>query len=138
MSQTNNNNNNEVTSMDIGNKGRISKDDIFMFNDNFESKHYRIKIASASTSKKETVEEAKRTAEIIHEDRKPEIEAAIVRVLKAKRKVEHNALIAEVAVALRSRFKVDVGETKRRIERLIELEYVARDDKDRKIYRYLC
>ena len=138
MSQTNNNNNNEVTSMDIGNEGRISKDDIFMFNDNFESKHYRIKIASASTSKKETVEEAKRTAEIIHEDRKPEIEAAIVRVLKAKRKVEHNALIAEVAVALRSRFKVDVGETKRRIERLIELEYVARDDKDRKIYRYLC
>ena len=50
-----------------------------MFNDNFESKHYRIKIASASTSKKETVEEAKRTAEIIHEDRKPEIEAAIAR-----------------------------------------------------------
>merc|ERR1711966_361470 len=88
MSQTNknnnNNNNNEVTSMDIGNEGRISKDNIFMFNDNFESKHYRIKIASTSTSKKETVEEAKRTAEIIHEDRKPEIEAAIVRVLKAK------------------------------------------------------
>jgi len=137
MSQTNNNDD-EITSMEISDDGRISKDDIFMFNDNFESKHYRIKIASASTSKKETVEEAKRTAEIIHEDRKPEIEAAIVRVLKAKRKVEHNALIAEVAVALRSRFKVDVGETKRRIERLIELEYVARDDKDRKIYRYLC
>jgi cullin 3 len=137
MSQTNNNDD-EITSMEISEVGRISKDDIFMFNDNFESKHYRIKIATASTSKKETVEEAKRTAEIIHEDRKPEIEAAIVRILKAKRKVEHNALIAEVSVALRNRFKVDVSETKKRIERLIELEYVARDDKDRKIYRYLC
>ena len=134
MSQTNN----KDASMDSSGEARISKDDVFVFNDDFESKHYRIKIFTSSTSKQETMEEANRTAEIIHEDRKPEIEAAIVRVLKAKRKVEHNALIAEVAVALRNRFKVDVGETKRRIERLIELEYVARDDEDRKIYRYLC
>ena len=108
-----------------------------MFNDNFQSKHYRVKIATGSTAKKETIEEAKLTAESIREDRKPEIEATIVRILKAKRKIEHNALIAEVTFALQNRFHCDPGETKRRIERLIDLEYIARDDKDRRIYRYL-
>jgi hypothetical protein len=116
---------------------KILKDDVFMFNDNFQSKHYRVKIATGSTAKKETIEEAKLTAESIREDRKPEIEATIVRILKAKRKIEHNALIAEVTVALQNRFHCDPGETKRRIERLIDLEYIARDDKDRRIYRYL-
>ena len=48
MSQTNN----KDASMDSSGEARISKDDVFVFNDDFESKHYRIKIFTSSTLNK--------------------------------------------------------------------------------------
>ena len=40
--------------------------------------------------------EKQETRQKVDEDRKPQIEAAIVRIMKSRKEMEHNALIAEV------------------------------------------
>jgi len=74
----------------------------------------------------------------INEDRKHLIEAAIVRVMKARNKLQHNNLVSEVIKQLSSRFNPPVNVIKKRIESLIEREYIERDKTDRRIYVYLA
>ena len=69
---------------------------------------------------------------------KYQIEAAIVRIMKARKKVEHNDLISQVLEQLGSKFKPSVIVVKKRIEALIEREYLERDLKERSFYNYLA
>jgi len=72
---------------------------------------------------------------------KPEknaVEAAIVRIMKARKTLAHNNLIAEVVKQLSTRFNPDPTFIKQRIASLIEREYMERDENDRKIYHYLA
>jgi len=72
------------------------------------------------------------------EARKNRVEAALVRVMKARKTLEHNQLIAEVVKQLSARFAVDPAFIKKRIESLIEREYLARDKDNRRIYNYVA
>ena len=47
-------------------------------------------------AQKETESEKLETRAKVEDDRKPQIEAAIVRIMKARKDMEHNALIADV------------------------------------------
>ena len=47
-------------------------------------------------AKGETDPERKETRNRVDEDRKHEIEAAIVRIMKARKRMQHNNLVAEV------------------------------------------
>jgi cullin 3 len=67
----------------------------------------------------------------VDEDRKHEIEAAIVRIMKARKRMQHNVLVTEVTQQLRSRFLPSPMVIKKRIEGLIEREYLARTPDDR-------
>lgn len=51
---------------------------------------------------------------------------------------QHNTLIADVTTQLRSRFLPSPIVIKKRIEGLIEREYLARTPEDRKTYVYLA
>lgn len=73
----------------------------------------------------------------INDDRKHEIEAAIIRVMKSRQKFIHNELITEVTKILQSRFLPDPTIIKKRIGALIEREYLKRDENDLNIYRYI-
>ncbi len=42
--------------------------------------------------------ERKETRQKVDDDRKHEIEAAIVRIMKSRKKMQHNVLVAEVSV----------------------------------------
>jgi len=89
---------------------------------------------------KETVKGggAKVVPKAVEEDRRHLLEAAIVRIMKARKLLNHNDLIAEVSRQLSARFVPDPQSVKKRIESLIEREYLERDEKDRKLYQYLA
>ncbi|GER49512.1 cullin family protein [Striga asiatica] len=115
----------------------IGEEDAFSVNDNFTSKLRKVKIGTV-VAQKESEPEKQETRQRVEEDRKPQIEAAIVRIMKSRRVLDHNNIIAEVTKQLQSRFLANPGEIKKRIESLIEREFLERDNGDRRLYRYLA
>ncbi|XP_076901000.1 cullin-3A-like [Bidens hawaiensis] len=115
----------------------VSEDDEFFFNEKFSSKFYKVKIGTV-VAQKESEPEKQQTRQRVEEDRKPQIEAAIVRIMKARRVLDHNNIVAEVTKQLQSRFLPNPVIIKKRIESLIEREFLERDRDDRKLYRYLA
>lgn len=115
----------------------IAEDDVFYFNDKFSSKFYKVKIGTV-VAQKESEPEKQETRQRVEEDRKPQIEAAIVRIMKSRRVLDHNNIVAEVTKQLQSRFLPNPVVIKKRIESLIEREFLERDKTDRKLYRYLA
>ncbi|XP_033207109.1 cullin-3 isoform X2 [Belonocnema kinseyi] len=109
----------------------------FVVNDSFTSKLHRVKIQTVA-AKGECEPERKETRNKVDEDRKHEIEAAIVRIMKARKRMAHNILVTEVTQQLRARFLPSPVIIKKRIEGLIEREYLARTQEDRKIYTYVA
>ncbi|KAL6969584.1 Cullin-3A [Sarracenia purpurea var. burkii] len=115
----------------------IGEDDAFLVNDKFTSKFYKVKIGTV-VAQKESEPEKQETRQRVEEDRKPQIEAAIVRIMKSRKSLDHNNIIAEVTKQLQSRFLANPSEIKKRIESLIERDFLERDISDRRLYRYLA
>ncbi|KAJ0550597.1 putative cullin protein, neddylation [Helianthus annuus] len=114
----------------------VGVDDVFFFNDKFSSKFYRVNMGSV-VAQKESEPETQETRQRVQEDRKFQIEAAIVRIMKARRVLDHDNIVAEVTKQLKSRFSPNPVVIKNRIESLIEREYLEQDKGDKKKYRYL-
>ncbi|CAL2044162.1 hypothetical protein CAEBREN_07404 [Caenorhabditis brenneri] len=121
------------------NKGKDAIDlaDEFAVNDNFQSKLTRVKVQLV-TGKVETEPEIKETRQKVEDDRKLEVEAAIVRIMKARKRLNHNNLVTEVTQQLRHRFMPSPIIIKQRIETLIEREYLQRDENDQRAYQYIA
>jgi len=115
----------------------IEANHVFSVNDQFTSKFFRVKIQTVS-AKGESEPERKETREKVDEDRKHEIEAAVVRIMKARKQLNHNVLVNEVIEQLKSRFLPSPIIIKKRVESLIERDYLARSNDDRKTYTYLA
>ena len=90
------------------------------------------------SAQKEDEGEKRETRQKVDEDRKPQIEASIVRVMKSRKEMEHNALIAEVTTQLTSRFVPHPNVIKKRIESLIERDFLERDKGNWRKYKYLA
>lgn len=58
--------------------------------------------------------------------------------MKSRKRMAHNILVTEVTEQLRSRFLPSPVIIKKRIEGLIEREYLARTPEDRKVYTYVA
>lgn len=115
----------------------VSMGDVFSINTSFSSKSHKVKIVSIS-QKRETDEETAATRHKISDDRKPQIEAAIVRIMKARKRLDHNSVVVGVNMEMRNRFLPTPAEIKKHIENLIEREFIERDPNDRKLYIYLA
>jgi len=74
----------------------------------------------------------------VEEDRRHLLEASIVRIMKARKTSSHNDLVAEVTRQLSGRFVPSPQFVKKRVESLIEREYLERDEGDRRIYKYVA
>ncbi|KAI8050826.1 Cullin-domain-containing protein [Syncephalis plumigaleata] len=108
---------------------QVQPDHRFRFNNEFKSKLLRIRITS-SGPRLEQAAERKVTMERVNEERQIQTDACIVRVMKSRRTMEHNTLVAEVTRQLLSRFRPDPSIIKRRIDSLIEREYLERAPDD--------
>ncbi|VDN05738.1 unnamed protein product [Thelazia callipaeda] len=116
-------------------RNKIVKDaDIFTFNPDCSEKLFRIRISQVQM--KETEVERAHTEEEIYQDRQYQIDAAIVRIMKTRRTLAHQLLISELFKQLR--FPVKPIDLKKRIESLIEREYMCRDQDEANIYNYLA
>ncbi|TVU44716.1 hypothetical protein EJB05_04167 [Eragrostis curvula] len=116
-------------------KGRDVEDkDEFVFNEEFSAPLYRIKVNAIQM--KETVEENTSTTERVFQDRQYQVDAAIVRIMKTRKVLSHTLLITELYQQLK--FPVKPADIKKRIESLIDREYLERDRSNPQIYNYLA
>ncbi|KAI3659183.1 hypothetical protein MP638_006965 [Amoeboaphelidium occidentale] len=116
----------------------ISSSDVFTFNNQFTCPQYRIKIPTVSLAAQEQDSQAKDTAQKITEGRKFMIDAAIVRVMKSRQRMEHSQLIVDVTSQLTSRFIPDPLMIKKQIEVLIDREYLERVEGNARMYQYVA
>jgi cullin 4 len=112
----------------------IGEHDVFCYNAGFASRLYRVRINTVQL--KETVEDNRKTNESVLQDRQHQIDAAIVRIMKTRKTLGHKLLVSELVGQLR--FPVEATDLKKRIESLIDREYLERDDADPQVYNYLA
>jgi cullin 3 len=115
----------------------FKEDDEFRVNLHFSSNLVKVKIP-VITSKAQKTSESNDLQRRVDEDRKHIIDATIVKVMKTRRKMDYNSLIAETTKILMTKFQPDVQSIKTRIEHLIEREYMERDKEDRRVFNYLA
>ncbi|KAF5503352.1 Cullin-1 [Colletotrichum fructicola] len=92
----------------------------FRLNYDFKSKKIRVNLnlGGAKEAKQEEVE----TNKTIEEDRKLLLQSAIVRIMKARKKMKHTQLVSETINQIRSRFVPKVSDIKKCIEILLDKE----------------
>nr|AAU44033.1 putative cullin 1 [Oryza sativa Japonica Group] len=110
----------------------ISPNDVFEFNSKFTDRMRRIKIPLPP------VDEKKKVVEDVDKDRRYAIDASIVRIMKSRKVMGHQQLVAECVEQLSRMFKPDFKAIKKRIEDLITRDYLEREKDNANVYRYLA
>jgi cullin-4 len=98
----------------------VNPTDVFVFNTAFNSDRIKFKINQIQQDM--SAEESRKTNQQIAVDRVSVLEATIVRIMKARKKMTLQLLIDAVVTDVNKRFPPDVKEIKKRVESLIERE----------------
>lgn len=115
------------------NVNALAEGDKFMLNNKFESTMNHMNVQLFRKERKDEDD-----TKAIDVQRDHQMDAAIVRIMKIRKTLKHNQLLAEVTQQLQARFKPNPAHIKKRIEALIEQEYLQRDENDRGSYTYLA
>ena len=135
-----------------GSKGKhiSGDDDTFTINSGYKSQFKRVKIPLVSIKEAKSgsakddgsgVKDAGANSKLpplVEEERRHLVEAAIVRIMKTRKTLKHNDLIAEVTKQLSVRFVASPQFIKKRIEGLIERDYLERSEYDHRLYQYVA
>ncbi|KAM9648737.1 cullin-2 isoform X1 [Harpia harpyja] len=117
-------------------KEDLEAESTFSLNMNFSSKRTKFKITTSM--QKDTPQEMEQTRSAVDEDRKMYLQAAIVRIMKARKVLRHNALIQEVISQSRARFNPSISMIKKCIEVLIDKQYIERSQASADEYSYVA
>ncbi|CAF1222336.1 unnamed protein product [Rotaria sp. Silwood1] len=105
-------------------------------NENFRSKKTRLNLnVPCKSVEQQDTENLYRT---IDDDRRTIIQAAIVRIMKARLTLKYALLVQEVIQQLSSRFELRIPMIKKCIDILIEKEYIERHPNEYGMLRYLA
>jgi cullin 1 len=110
----------------------LNKGDTFTINEKFSDRARRVRVPLPP------LDDRRKVTEDVDKDRKHAIEAAIVRIMKSRKVLQHSNLIMEVVQQLQAQFNPDVKLIKRAIEGLLEREYVERDASNQQMYKYIA
>ncbi|KAJ3254031.1 Cullin-4B [Boothiomyces macroporosus] len=103
---------------------------------NLDFSHPKHRVVINTIQAQETEQENQKTTEQLFEDRQWQVDAAIVRIMKGKKKCSFKTLVTELFEMLK--FPVETADLKKRIESLIERDYMERDPNDPSVYLYLA
>lgn len=124
-----------------GEGSSFSASDKFSVNTGLKDKSYKLNLAAYSKPRTAVAIQAERRQmkEEIRLDRIHSIQAAIVRVLKAKSQLQHAVLFEEVASQITTRFgPVPNDVFKKALEETINNNFVERDANDSNVYQYIA
>ncbi|XP_065896502.1 cullin-2-like isoform X2 [Dysidea avara] len=105
-------------------------------NMNYSNKRTKFKITTFDSH--ETCQELEQTQNIVDADRKLFLQASIVRVMKARKVLQHNLLVQEVIKMTALHFSPSIAMIKSVIEALIDKQYISRSDGTLNEYHYLA
>ncbi|XP_049407933.1 cullin-1-like [Solanum stenotomum] len=110
----------------------VSSSDHFEFNSKFTDRMRRIRVPLPP------VDERKKVVEDVGKDRRYAIDACIVRIMKSRKVLPHQQLVAECVEHLSPMFKPDLKAIKKQMEDLITRDYLERDQENPNLFKYLA
>jgi len=119
------------------NTKELEPDHKFMLNGKYTSQLMSV-VVPLLKSVDQTPEAVAANDKAIQLQRRHQMDASIVRIMKTRKTLKHALLVAEVIQQLSARFKAQPNDIKKRIEALIEQEYLERDQNNRGTYNYLA
>ncbi|TIB72717.1 hypothetical protein E3Q23_03296 [Wallemia mellicola] len=121
----------------VKSKVLLQDEDTYDLNFNFKSKKIRVQLNQPI--KADVKQESNDVLKTVDEDRKFEIQAAVVRIMKARKTLKYQNLIQEVITIVQSRFSPKVSDIKKAIEALLEKDYLERNlDAGRDVFNYVA
>ncbi|CDS07259.1 hypothetical protein LRAMOSA01208 [Lichtheimia ramosa] len=109
----------------------VDDTDTFTYNEDYTTPIQRIRMNTEKL--KEVIDNNSNVPRTVLINRENQVDAVIVRIMKSKRQLTHGALLSDVMRQIQ--FPLTAKDFKKRIEILIEKQYLARGDND--IYEYL-
>eukprot|EP01105_Mastigella_eilhardi_P014466 TRINITY_DN3298_c0_g1_i8.p1 TRINITY_DN3298_c0_g1~~TRINITY_DN3298_c0_g1_i8.p1 ORF type:complete len:166 (-),score=36.88 TRINITY_DN3298_c0_g1_i8:91-588(-) len=116
--------------------GSFTESNEFTINDSYASRRLKIKVPAAA-DRGAVAADTGATYRRVDEDRKLFLQATIVRLMKTRKRMKHEALVSEVLGQAQGRFRPSISLIKKCIEALIDKEFVRRDEAESDTYVYI-
>ncbi|KAA3678740.1 cullin 2 [Paragonimus westermani] len=117
---------------------QLSTETRIKLNRSFTNKRLKLKVFLTSQNKETTQTDVGQVERQVNEDRRFFIQAAIVRIMKSRKQIDHVTLLKTIMQQAGGRFQPSVPLIKRCIENLIDKGYIERSPDDPDHYCYLA